>query len=116
MALGEPELGACRASDLANAVEEGGVRRDELSIVRSVPAVPEILIACRAADVDYYKGVLERTAGRMAAPEPSARCRSAVELLEERGVRSLQPVSAGQMERAAALYDRMGQGFQSGQR
>jgi hypothetical protein len=107
VATGECALGACRASDLSGAVRAGGVGRGELSIVRSSPAVPELLIACRAADADYYLRVLTKTAARVAASAVGARDRDAVELLKSRGMRSLRPISGAEIERAAALYEKM---------
>jgi hypothetical protein len=105
VATGACDMGACRASDLADAVTRGGVERGELTVLRSSPALPEVVIACKAEDADYYRSVLAQTAARMAVPEPANRWQDAVALLDSRGMRSLRPVAAEEMERAAALYN-----------
>jgi len=115
VALGQSVLGACRASDLADAVSNGGIGRDELSIVRSSPAVPELVVACKPEDVDYCRRVLERTAVRMAVGETTGRHRNAVELMDNEGMRSLRPVSQAELERAAALYSQMADRIGSGE-
>jgi len=107
VALGQSVLGACRASDLADEVRNGGIGRDELSIIRSSPAVPEVVIACKPEDVDYWRGVLGRTASRMAVGETTGRHHNAIELMDNEGMRSLRPVSPAELERAASLYSQM---------
>jgi hypothetical protein len=106
--MGEFPVGACRASDLAKAVSAGGVGKDELTVIRSSPATPETVIACRPADVDYYRRVLARTAARVAAPDASDHGQSAVALLKSKGMRSLRPVSAEELTRTTELFDEMG--------
>ena len=105
--FGEFALGACRQSDLDELVSSGGVKSDELAVVRSVRAVPEIVLACRPEDVDYYRSVLRLTAARLAEPGPTGWDRDATELLKSRGMRSLLPVFPEELERAEELYERM---------
>jgi len=105
--LGRYALGACRASDLARAVDSGGVGKDELTVVRSIPAVPEVIVASRRADADYYRRVLGRTAARIAHPQSSGRERGAVERLKSRGVRSLRPITEEDLRRARAIFEEM---------
>jgi hypothetical protein len=105
--MGQHRYGACRASDLAGLIAAGGVGGGELSVVHSMPAVPELVLACRGEDRAYYEGVLKRIAIRIAAPEPADGDRDAVELLKSRGMRSLRPVSQDEFERAAALFESM---------
>jgi hypothetical protein len=115
VAMGQSDLGACRASDLADAVREGGIARGELSIVHSRPSLPEVVVACRTEDVDYYRLVLARTAARMAVPEPAGRWQDAVALLDGKGMRSLRPISEEELERAAALHEKMEERIRGGQ-
>jgi len=105
--MGEYAYGACRRSDLASLIEAGEVHSDELRVVESRPAAPELIVACRPVDARYYRRVLERTSATIALTESSERESSAVELLRSRGMKSLRPVSPEELERAAALYDEM---------
>lgn len=107
VATGHSAMGACRASDILDAVKRGGIGPGELTVVRSSPAVPEVVLACRPRDADYYRGVLARAAARMAAPETEGRAGDAVELLQNRGMRSLLPISDAELERVAALHEEM---------
>jgi ABC-type phosphate/phosphonate transport system substrate-binding protein len=106
---GEFPYGACRESDLAGLIATGSVGRDELTVVRSIPAVPEVVIACRPEDADYYERILKKIATRMAAPDPMGADRDAVELLKVRGMRSLRPVSEYELQSAASLFETMGE-------
>jgi hypothetical protein len=114
VALGDCVVGACRASDVAEAEKQGGIERGELSVIHSTPAVPEVIVACRPDDVDYYRNLLAQTAAQIAAPEPDSRWREAVELLESRGMRSLRPVSREEVARAVSLRDAIEKRFPGG--
>jgi hypothetical protein len=105
--LGEYPYGACRASDLAKLIAAGEVGRDELRIVVSGPTVPELVVACRPENADYYRSVLERVSARVALTRAPGRDNGAVELLKSRGMRSLRPVSGAGLKRAAELFTKM---------
>lgn len=105
--FGRFSVGACRQSDLLDLVDQGSADGEELTVVRSSPAVPEVVLACRPADAEYYRNVLRLTAARLADPSPSGKDRDAVELLKSRGVRSLLPVTQDELKRAIELFDRM---------
>jgi hypothetical protein len=105
--FGEFSLGACRLSDLRELISNGGVKGDALTVVRSSPAVPEIVLACRQTDADYYRSVLKLTAAKLADPDPAGRDRDAIELLKSRGVGSLVPVTQEELERATELFESM---------
>lgn len=104
---GASAYGACRQSDLTELAAAGDLDRNELQVVFSSPAVPELVVACRPADAEYYRHLLSRSAARIAVLESSGRVREVVELLKSRGMRSLRPVSQDEFDRTVALFDLM---------
>lgn len=107
VALGQSALGACRASDLTEAVRSGGIGGDELTIVRSSPALPELVVAGRPSDAAYLAGVLERIAAALLVEDSAGRRRAAVRMMKIEGMRRLRPVERGELEKAAELYSQM---------
>lgn len=105
--FGEYAVGACRQSDLAALVSTGSLRGDEITVVRTSPAVPEVVLACRSEDAGYYRGLLETISAKLADPNPPGTDRDAIELMKSRGMRSLLRVSQDELGRATALFDRM---------
>ncbi len=105
--MGASAYGACRQSDLTELVAAGDLDRNELQVVFSSPAVPELVVACRPADAEYYRHLLSRTAARIAVLESSGMVREAALLLRSRGMRSMRPVSQDELDRTVALFDLM---------
>jgi hypothetical protein len=105
--VGDYVLGACRKSDLSELVEAGSVGDHEITVVRAVPALPEWIIACRVEDLDYYAGLLDGIATRLATPGRPPRNDDTAALLKARGVRSLRPVFSEELELAATLFAEM---------
>jgi hypothetical protein len=109
--FGRFSVGACRQSDVLDLFAKGDARGEELAVVRSIPAIPEVVLACRPADAEYYRNVLKSTAARLADPSSSVKDRSAVDLLKSRGMRSLLPVTQDELDRAIELFERMERRF-----
>lgn len=100
---GESPVGACRLSDLLSAVEAGGVGKNELSVVKSIPALPETVIACHPGDRKYFEPVFERISATLMAPDGSDR--AVTEILARRGVGTLRPVSDKDLERLSQVFE-----------
>jgi hypothetical protein len=103
--FGEFLLGACRASDMAVLVEAGEIDENELVVVKSLPALPETVLACRARDAGYFEAVFNNIAVTLAFP--GVRDRAAVYRLRSSGFRSLRPVTADEIDRLLRLFDAM---------
>jgi hypothetical protein len=101
--FGESPIGACRLSDLLAAVEAGDIGKNELSVVKTIPALPEMVIACFPRDREYFEPVLGRIAARIAAPEePDS---ALAENLARRGLGKLRPVSDDDLERLSQVFE-----------
>jgi hypothetical protein len=100
---GETPIGACRLSDLLTAVRAGDIGKNELSVVKSIPALPETVIACRPGDREYFEPVFRRIAATIAAPEESEM--AVTEILSRHGLGNLRPVSDDDLERLSQIFE-----------
>jgi hypothetical protein len=100
-------VGACRESDIANLVADGSLEQGEVVVIRSVPAVPEVVFVCREADRIYFGRILAGLGLRLASPGDDAEEMLAAALLENSGMGGLRPISEEEIARAAALFERM---------
>ena len=105
--FGDVSLGACRASDVAALVKAGDIAENELVVVKSLPALPETVLACRAEDAGYFEAVFKNIAVTLAAP--AVRDRAAVARLRNSGFRSLRPVTPDELDRLLRLFESMGE-------
>lgn len=100
-------LGACRRSDIDDLTADGSIAEDEVAVIRSGPAVPELVFACRGSDAVYFGHVLEGFALRLANPGDDPEEQVAAALLARGGMRSVRPITGEEITRAAALLGRM---------
>jgi hypothetical protein len=100
-------LGACRRSDIENLIAEGSIAEGEVAVVRSSPAVPEMVFACREPDAAYFGRILAGFALRLANPGDDPEEQVAAALLGSGGMRSVRPIAGEEITRAAALFGRM---------
>lgn len=103
--FGEFSLGACRASDVAALVKAGEIGENELAVVKSLPALPETVLACRAEDAGYFEVIFRNIAVTLASP--TVRDRAAVDRMRNSGFRSLRPVSPDELDRLLRLFESM---------
>lgn len=106
--LGDAPLAACRASDVDAFGEETGLN-DAVTVVRSAPALPEMVLACHSADRAYIEARL-RAAELVLEGEGGAGVRDSAALLRDRGIAAIHPMGRDQMralERVRALARRM---------
>jgi hypothetical protein len=95
---GEVAYGACRASDL----RRSGV---VLDVVLETPALPEWIVAARAADASYFTARLGDLGASFANPSSVPAERYLVELLAERGLGTFHPLSPAHLARLEGVVD-----------
>jgi hypothetical protein len=99
--------GACRSSDLARLRQRGVVGPGDLEVVLEVPALPELIFASREDDASYLVDRLGGLGAVFEDPSASPRDRDVVELLKERGVGSVRPVTGSQLAELEAVFEFM---------
>ena len=97
---GKVRFGACRSSDLSGA---GAAGRDEVNVLVQTPALPELIVASRAQDRDYFLKRLVGLAATFDSPQPALR--DAVEVLRARGIGSVRAASQSQVEELAQVRE-----------
>lgn len=100
-------LGACRESDIADLIAGGSIEGGEVAVIRSSPAVPELVFVCREPNAAYFGRVLAGLALRLASPGDDPEEGIAAALLRSSGMRSIRPIAGEEIARAAALFDRI---------
>jgi hypothetical protein len=105
--MGGYTLGACRRSDLDELVEAGSLGVEELAVVKEIPALPELVVACRAEDREYFTDLFQRISVRLAASTRSDSRDVTAALFKACGIRSLRPVTSNELILASDLFAHM---------
>lgn len=103
---GKYRLGACRLSDLTALARKGVIQMDEITVVETTRALPEMLIAGRPAEADYYRRKLGAVNGLIEEINIPANQVDAVRLLKAYGIDGLAPMSEDRVSQVRELYDK----------
>lgn len=105
--------GACKLSEVVARTREGSVVAGELEVTHVGDALPELVIATRREDTEYYKRNLERIARLLEEVRLPAQEDETVGLLKSRGVRRLLPLTPERIGETRRLYEEYGGVFDS---
>ena len=104
--FGQYRLGACRLSAITEMSQRDWLKTGELTIVESAEALPELIIAARSDDAEYYRRKLAGLQARLEAAGGGTNDETE-RLLRSLGVRRLAvttPERLARVERLAAAY------------
>jgi hypothetical protein len=104
-------LGACSMSDIIFLENSGLLNRDEIRIVTTMDALPEMLFATTQEKADYFRDALEKVDEILRSPNASHGFRVAVAEMQASGFKRFLPVREDQLNRAEKLVQYLAQRF-----
>ena len=103
--FGAYRLGACRLTEIDRLTERGVIDRSEVRVLRREDALPEVVIAARADEADYYRGKLVKMNRLLTSGNAGVDRNDTTELLKSLGIKGLRPLDPVRLAEVEQLYE-----------